>query len=362
MKAERIEELLGMLGCRSIKASGRGVRSSCPLAPWTHTGGKDKHPSFFVYIEEKDTSHCGCLAASCGFRGDLKQLVQKIEKRSGRKLTDLIWFVHEHDQSDLGGRLARAAANGGFYTLEESSEPRRGGAVWTGGKDYSNPLVISAANEALPREHEQYVTQMVGSHDMESISYLHGPTRRFTDETIRRWKLGWHPTQRRISVPQYDYLNRLVSISGRYVPYWPECVPLHEREKRVPKWMHSKGFDRELYLFGEDKFVLEEGGSGTVFLVEGAFDVIFLDQCGVPNVAAINGSYVNRIQIEKVVHWFDHVVILMDGDEAGVESAERLRNTFAKRIDTNVYTIADGRDPNDLDFEEVECIKQRFLY
>ena len=361
MKAERIVEFLGALGCERIRVKASGVSASCPLAPWNHSGGRDRHSSFYVYIQNSDVSRCGCLAAACGYKGDLKQLVYKIQKKLGRDMSRLIWFVHENDQVDIGKRLKRLEDGNSFYAVKPRTEPGEP-IVWTGGKDYSDPLIAATSAAALPKAEVEYVSRMIGWLDAEAMSYLRGPTRRFTDETIKKWKLGWHPGANRISVPQYDHIGRLVNISGRHLPYWPECIPLSEWESKAPKWMHSNGFHRELYLFGEDNFQLSGDGRGTVFLTEGGFDVVYLDQCGIPNPAAINGSHINTIQIEKVLRWFDHVVLVMDGDEGGIEAANKLEKIFAARTRVSKYVIADGRDPNQLIEEEVDELKKRFVY
>jgi DNA primase len=137
-------------------------------------------------------------------------------------------------------------------------------------------------------------------------------------------------------------------------------VPLSEWERKAPKWMHSNGFERELYLFGEDWFEVNDEGKGTAFIVEGAFDVIFMDQCGLKNVAGINGSHINKTQIDKLLKWFDSVVILMDGDPPGIEAAKRIESTLSRRMHVSTHLIPGGRDPNQMEIEEVADLKARF--
>lgn len=358
MRAEHIEKLLISLGCRKIRTAGNKIRSTCPLAPWRHGGGKDEHPSLAVFISEDDSSGANCMSAQCGFHGSLMDLVFRLQKISGQDLSAQLYFVSEHNEVSLEKRMSRIDASAGHYAMPSSDGMP--GAV-EGGKDYSDPLLRADMNPPLPDSAIEIMEKMRGWIDQEAMNYLTGPERRLTMETIQKWKIGWHPQQRRISVPQYDRIGRLVNLSGRYVPYWPECVPLSEGERRVPKWMHSNGFDRELYLFGEDWFVLREDGKGTVILVEGAFDAIYLDQCQVPNVGGINGSYMNDTQVEKILKWFDFVVVLMDGDPPGIAAAERIENRLSKRIQTATYRIPGGRDPNQMTDAEIEDLKFRFL-
>jgi hypothetical protein len=270
----------------------------------------------------------------------------------------------DHDKISLERQVKKIESTGSYYSAAATPSSSKSSVAWTGGKDYSDPVVFAEAHPQLPPSATEHVNKMISLLNEEAIEYLLGPTRRFTMQTIEKWKLGWHPGQRRISVPQYDHIGRLVNIGGRFLPYWTGelswLIPDAEREDRVPKWMHSLGFDREVYLFGEDWFELSNDGTGTVFIVEGAFDVIYLDQCGIKNVAAVNGSYVNRPQVDKLVKWFDSAVVLMDGDVEGQKAAMRLKDQISQRMHAVNYVIPGGRDPNQMTDEEVADLKDRF--
>jgi 5S rRNA maturation endonuclease (ribonuclease M5) len=368
MRAEAIEKLLSTLGCVRIRHTHKGIRSSCPFASWNHSKGEDKHPSFLVYAKNDDMSHAGCLSAGCRFKGDLNDLLYKLQKLSGRDLSAQLLYVSENDSVSVRKRMEKIESVTGWYSSPPPSEtPSTPTAAWTGGKDYSDPAVMAELHPPLPDSHIEHSEKMIKilAETDEAWEYLTGPKRRFTTESIRKWKLGWHPGPRRIAVPQYDHIGRLVNLGGRYLRFWedifPTVVPAAAREDRVPKWMHSLGFEREYYLFGEDWFELSNDGTGTVFIVEGAFDAIYLDQCGIKNVAAINGSHVNRPQVEKILKWFDSVVLVMDGDKAGKEARDRLELTFSQRVHVATYLIPDGRDPNEMTPDEIEDLKARFV-
>ena len=356
MKAEHIEKLLASIGCEKIRVAGSKIRSTCPLAPWKHGGGKDEHPSLAVFISEDDASGANCMSGRCGFHGSLTDLLYRLQYLSGRDLSWHLSYVSEHNNTSAEKLLSRIDAKAGHYAMPSPNGP----AVVEGGKDYSDPLLRASMSAALPESAVEMMEKMRTWIDDEAWEYLKGPERRLTEATIEKWKIGWHPQARRVSVPQYDRLGRMVNLSGRYVPYWPSCVPLSDREKKVPKWMHSNGFDRELFLFGEEWLKVSDDGRGTVFICEGAFDVIFMDQCGLPNVAGINGSHINDTQVDKILKWFDSVVLLMDGDQAGIDAAARIGNRISKRIHTVTHTIPDGRDPNQMTIDEVEDLKSRF--
>jgi 5S rRNA maturation endonuclease (ribonuclease M5) len=357
MKIEHIEKLLNMLGCDKVRLAGPKIRSTCPLAPWKHGGGVDKNPSLAVYVSDDDTGGVNCMSGGCNFKGSLTELIYKLQYLSKRDLSAHLAFVSERSVVNLDKRMSRIDAKAGHYAMpSETREP----AVVLGGKDYSDPLIRASMSAALPESAVEMMEKMRSWIDQEAAAYLHGPDRRLTDETINKWKIGWHPQARRVSLPQFDRLGRLVNLSGRHVPYWPKCLPPSDREAKAPKWMHSNGFDREMFLFGEDWFEVSDSGRGTVFLVEGGFDVVYLDQCGLKNVAGINGSHINKTQVDKILKWFDSVVILMDGDQAGIEAAHRIESMLSRRIHTITHMIPDGRDPNQMEVEEVEDLKTRF--
>lgn len=354
MKAEAVEKLLQSLGCEKIKRADGKVISTCPFAPWKHSGGRDKQPSFAVFVRSDDVSGANCYGVRCNFHGSLSDLIFRLQKVSGKDLSEQLLYVSENNHADLKKRLDRLDSSGGIYADRPAREP----IVWTGGKDYSDPVVLAKAHPALPESDNVRVDEMISLLNEDVIDYLKGPKRRFNDQSIADWKLGWHPGARRISVPQYDHINRLVNISGRLLAktnFFGDVVD------RRPKWMHAKGFKRDLYLFGEDKFDLSADGKGTLFVVEGAFDVIYLHQCGIPNVGAINGSYINKSQIEKIVRWFDRVVLVMDGDAAGVEASQRLMTRLSARLHVDQYCVSDDRDPNEMTDDEIADLKVRFL-
>jgi 5S rRNA maturation endonuclease (ribonuclease M5) len=301
------------------------------------------------------------MSGRCGFHGSLSELIYKMQKLSGRNLSAQLNFVSEHNTVNLDKQMTRIDAAAGHYAMPVASKTLGKVCVVEGGKDYSDPLVRASMSPSLPETAVEMMHKMIGWIDEEAMAYYTGPDRRLTPETITKWKLGWHPQERRVSVPQYDRIGRLVNLSGRHVPYWPKCLPSSDHESKAPKWMHSKGFDRELYLFGEYWFDVSDDGKGTVFIVEGAFDVIYLDQCGLKNVAGINGSHINKTQVDKILKWFDSAVILMDGDDAGIEASRKIESLLSRRMHVVTYLISDGRDPNQMEEMEVEDLKMRFM-
>lgn len=331
MDVPNILTLLNRLGCRKISIGSRVVRAACPFEH-RHSGGIDKSPSFAVGISDGE-SLWNCYA--CHVAGPLERLISLLDKDRRfdyKTLKELNDFIIKHDRMSLAELERRVKeAEFGKTKLKEVAGIK---------VSVSSPALVNrlAANESLdlPTLPEEHLTGYFGEPDKDALDYLHG--RGLDDETIRTWELRWHRLQRRIAIPVRDRKGRLVGISGRAVG-----------KDRIPKYLHSKGFRRDYYLFGEDK--LEPSGQG--YLVEGQFDVIGLWQYGYRNVVAVLGSHLTKFQAEKVVQFFKEVVIITDGDGPGREAAARFAGTLRSRLSSvQVVDVPDGKDPGSLTKDE----------
>jgi hypothetical protein len=162
--------------------------------------------------------------------------------------------------------------------------------------------------------------------------------RNFSLDLLDQWEVGWHEHARRVAFPIRDCQGQLVGISGRAFDY-PD---------QKPKFMHSTGFRRDLFLYGERK---RDPAVRRAILVEGFFDVIKLWGLGYRNVFGVMGSYLSKFQAEKIVRWVDKVVILPDGDKPGKEAADRWESELIGRVPVHVLVTPTGKDPDELDEE-----------
>ncbi|MBR4218979.1 MAG: DNA primase, partial [Bacteroidales bacterium] len=79
--------------------------------------------------------------------------------------------------------------------------------------------------------------------------------------------------------------------------------------------------DHELYgIFQAKKAISKED---SVFMVEGYTDVIAMHQCGIENVVANSGTALSVYQIKLLRRFTSNIVLLYDGDEAGIHAAIR---------------------------------------
>ena len=84
-----------------------------------------------------------------------------------------------------------------------------------------------------------------------------------------------------------------------------------------------------------------------VFMVEGYTDVISMHQSGIENVVANSGTALSKYQIHLLHRFTSNIVLLYDGDAAGIHAA--LRGTdmlLAEGMNVKVLLLPDGNDPD----------------
>ena len=139
------------------------------------------------------------------------------------------------------------------------------------------------------------------------------------------------------------------SVSGKVVAFGGRV--LDSRTKGISqKYVNSPDSviyhkERELYgLYQAKKAIAKED---CVFMVDGYTDVISMHQCGIENVVANSGTALSVHQIRLLHRFTSNIVLLYDGDNAGIHAA--LRGTdmlLEEEMNVKVLFLPDGNDPD----------------
>ena len=140
-----------------------------------------------------------------------------------------------------------------------------------------------------------------------------------------------------------------ISLSGKVVAFGGRL--LDSRTKGVAqKYVNSPDSEifhkeRELYgIFQAKKAIVKED---CVYMVEGYTDVISMHQCGVENVVANSGTALSKYQINILHRFTNNIVLLYDGDEAGIHAATRSAEMLLQEgMTVKVCLLPDGDDPD----------------
>ena len=103
--------------------------------------------------------------------------------------------------------------------------------------------------------------------------------------------------------------------------------------------------ERELYgIYQAKKAIVKED---CVYMVEGYTDVIAMHQCGLENVVANSGTALSNHQIKLLRRFTPNIVLLYDGDEAGIHAAMRGTDMLLQEgMNVKVLLLPDGDDPD----------------
>jgi DNA primase len=189
----------------------------------------------------------------------------------------------------------------------------------------------------------------------QALNYL--TDRGFSLTEIVQWQLGFGDDQNkellntvgRITFPIWDYDGHLVSFTGR-LPYSSARIEmLKQAGKQVIKYKDRYRFNKGDHLYGLNlaKDYIRE--SHAAILTEGYTDVINLHKHQVNNVVSTMGTALTEAQIKLLKRaGADQVILMRDGDEAGLLAAERdevkLRLHDLKCL---IMPLPDHMDPDD---------------
>lgn len=334
MNRDEMTIVFELMGVR-IKGFGLNQSTKCPLAPWTHSKGRDKHPSLMA--KAGDVALFKCWA--CYAQGTVKKLARLYGDNSGD------YRAYEYACSVEGGNYNpwNTVAN----TTARYSERFK--------------YVGKAIKDSIPKEMtEEDLKKFMAEVPKYALK------RGMTIPEIIHWEVGYDSKEKRMVFPIRDVKGKCVGVSGRALV-----------TNQKPKYKHYYGFKKERYLYGE-RFVNASWAKGTGYLVEGFFDVIFLSR-QLKNVLGTMGTSLSDVQTEKIMQWFNEIILFPDMDGPGLKFfSEMGKRLFLKGIKVGVAGVKiknydeklfayefealpglEGMDPGEFTKEQIEmCLNQ----
>ena len=324
----------------SLKKVGVNYRGLCPFH-------NDHTPSFYVSPTRR-TCHCFV----CGEGGDS------------------VGFIMKHEQLTYPDAL-RWLANRYHIQIEERelTEQQR--------KEQTDREAMFIMNEWAAKYFKDILHNDI---DGRAIGMQYFRQRGIRDDIIEKFQLGFCLSNRHAmsdealkqgyqkeylmktglvyeSDKKGDLIDRFagrvmfpwIGVSGKVVAFGGRV--LDSRTKGVSqKYVNSPDSDiyhkdHELYgIFQAKKAIAKEN---CVYMVEGYTDVISMHQCGIENVVANSGTALSEHQIHLLHRFTQNIVLLYDGDEAGIKAALRGTDMLLKEgMNVKVMLLPDGDDPD----------------
>lgn len=317
----------------NIKRAGRISKGLCPFHG-------EKTPSFTVY---PDTQSYYCFG--CGNGGDVVTFIKNIENLD---YFDAVKFLADRVGMDVPEE----------NSYDNTINKRR--------------LRMLEAN----REAARFFHSCLGTKEG-AVGYQYFKNRGLTDETIKRFGLGFAPNSyhslidymvkkgfskdelvsanlarhslRNDNVVYDNFRNRImfpiIDVKGNVIAFGGRVM-----DDSKPKYLNTS--DTLVYKKSQGVFALnlaKKSGKDSLILCEGYMDVIALHQAGFTNAVAGLGTALTSEQASLLSRYASEIMIAYDADEAGQKAATRalqiFKNTPAK---IKVLRLSGGKDPDEI--------------
>ena len=310
---------------------------------------QDRNPSFHVY-PDRQSYRCWV----CDQGGDCFRWVMEMER---------VPFPEAIES------LARRAN----IEIPSKKHGIRSGASASGEQSKSDTLAV--VEWAVNLMHQALRTSRTADNARQYVE-----KRKLSDETVRNFRLGYHPEDRnwfqeqargrftpaqlvaaglirgwdngpghrdnlvdRLVFPILDERGRPVAFGGRVLP--------GSNIVSDPKYWNSPAstiFNKSRMLYAFDRSRDAIRNSKTAIVVEGYMDCIACHQAGVGNAVATLGTAMTEDHVRFLRRFAEKVVLVFDSDEPGQRAAEKSISRFlAQDLDLRILNVPSGKDPAD---------------
>ena len=217
---------------------------------------------------------------------------------------------------------------------------------------------------------------LLNSEEGKAIGYSYFKERGFTNETIKKFGLGYSPEtwdaftkealgkgyklefleSTGLTIPKDDrpfdrFKGRVMfpiqSMSGRVLGFGGRILT---NDKKAAKYLNSPESDiyhKSKVLYGIYHAKQSIAKLDNCYLVEGYTDVIQFNQAGIENVVSSSGTALSSDQIRLINRLTKNITMLFDGDAAGLRASIRgIDLILEEGMNVKVCTFPDGEDPD----------------
>jgi DNA primase len=333
--AARIEEVVGDFV--ALKRRGSSMQGLCPFH-------NEKTPSFNVSPARGIYKCFGCGKAGNSVR-----------------------FIMDHEKLSYPEAI-RYLAKKYQINVEEENQTEE---VKEELRERESMLLLNewAASHMETLLHEDETGRAIG------LSYF--KERGFTEDTIRKFRLGFLPDQwahltdsairegyqkeflvkTGLSIEREDgrmfdrFKNRVMfpiqNLSGRVIGFGGRILTNDKKQAKYLNSPESEVYHKSAVLYGIYHSRKSISELDEALLVEGYTDVISLHQAGIENVVASSGTSLTNEQVRMLRRYTENVTILYDGDAAGIKASFRgLDMILEQGLNVKIVLFPDGEDPD----------------
>ena len=322
----------------------------------------------FVQLKRRGANYLGL----CPFHGEKTPSFtvspsKEIYKCFGcGKSGNTISFLMEHEKLGYAEALRWLAKRYNIEVQETETDP-----------EYKERQATADSLYIINQFAQKFFAEQLWDEEMgQAVAYSYLQQRGFTDDTIRKFGLGYCPNERdafastavknkynpelllksglvvqrdyglqdnyrdRIIFPVHNHIGKIIGFGARLI----------KNRENAPKYINTP--ENELYvksriLYGIYFARTSIERNNECLLVEGYTDVISLNQAGVENVVASGGTALTPDQLRLIMRYTKNLTIIYDGDPAGIKAALRgLDLALQEGLYVKLVLLPDGEDPD----------------
>jgi len=171
-----------------------------------------------------------------------------------------------------------------------------------------------------------------------AMSYFLG--RRISENSVQKFSLGYSDKRDMVTIPIAAPDGMSVGFVGRSI--------------EGKEFKNTPGLPKSKVLFNLHRVKY----SKHAYLVESSFDVIRLDQVGMPAVATL-GSSISSKQLELLRQYFSEIRLIADNDEAGNNMIVKLLEKLPGRVEV-IKLEKKYKDIGDMDDDSIKNLEIGF--
>jgi len=223
---------------------------------------------------------------------------------------------------------------------------------------------------------EYFHKTLLETEEGKAIGKSYFKERGFTEDTIKKFSLGYSPDQWSAFTDdalkngyQLSFLEKtgltivkgekqfdrfkgrvmfpILSMSGRTLGFGGRIL---KTDKKAAKYLNSPESDiyhKSKVLYGIYHAKQSIAKEDTCYLVEGYTDVIQFHQTGIENVVSSSGTALTPEQIRLINRLSKNITVLFDGDAAGLRASLRGIDLILEQgMNVKICTFPEGEDPD----------------
>ena len=259
------------------------------------------------------------------------------------------------------------------------------------GKKYGIPVVetqLSAEEKEARTERDKllsanafardaFTNELHNGNEGRLIGLKYFRDRDLSDETIKRFELGYSPRDRHflyslakekgVSADALEQVGLLFRTDdGQYIDRYRDRViyPIHSisgsivgfggrilvKKENTGKYINSPAssiYDKSRELYGLYFAKQAIAKKDKCIVVEGYMDVLSMHQRGITNVVASSGTALTTQQVQKIKRFTSNLTFIFDSDAAGIKAAMRGLDVGLERgMSLHTVLLPEGEDPD----------------